>query len=124
MNLINKIELQGRVNSDLKEKMIGPKANFLTIFFMLKWEGDQVSKKDGTKFTPGVSCAVSSKGKLAESVKRFKKGDLVSVVGQLRIDVKEDELTKQKTYFPKIEAVAIEALVEQVIYDEGEDLPF
>ncbi len=124
MQLTNKIELQGRVNSDLKEKMIGPKANFLTIFFMIKWEGETFTKKDGTQFSPKLSCAISAKGKLAEAVRRFKKGDLVSVIGQLRIDVKEDELTKQKTFFPKIEAEVIEPIVEQVQYDEGEDLPF
>lgn len=125
MILINESTLQGRITSDIKETMRGAKQNYLTIFFMVQWESEEtITKKDGTTFKPSVKIAISAGGKLAESAKGFKKGSLITVKGALRVDSKEDALTKQKTYFPKIEATSIEALVENIQYDQDDELPF
>lgn len=125
MNQKNYIEIEGTITSELKHDMIGAKKNYATVFFMLKNEQEPVTKKDGTKFTPGVKVAISAGGKLAEACKSFKPGDLVAITGMFRIDSKDRPDGLGKNYFPKIEAATIEKMVvAQPHIDNDFELPF
>lgn len=124
MNHKNHIELQGIITSDIKLTMRGVNKNFPTVFFMLQSEKDPVTKRDGTTYTPKVKIAVSAGGKLADACMKYKKGDQVTVIGEFRVDKKEDSVTKPVVWFPKIDAQTVEPLIMQLPFDDENDLPF
>ena len=85
MNLKNRSEIQGRVTKDVHpEKKDGK--TYETAFFTLQWLGEEKKGKDGNSYQPKCSPGVSVFGKdLIEKVRNLKAGDLIEVVGKLRI---------------------------------------
>jgi hypothetical protein len=131
----NHIEIEGVIASDIKTSLVGVKKNFPLVSFLLRSEGDPKVKKDGTTYTPKVTIAISAAGKLADSVAKFKMGDLLSIVGSLKLDKSEKypldargnpDLTAKPTvtWYMKIEAISIEPLVVQTQFDDIDEMPF